>query len=728
MPWSLEIHHIFLSGAGDSTLIVARHPAVGANLAIERTVLIDGGRWGDAIRIQNYLAAQNVNRVDVIAVTHFDEDHYYGIVRLLKMAAPTRYDNALIYDCGQLRVDRLSILSEDQYGRDFYKPSRYREYRAACIAPATRTHVTRTVASNHIAQYDAAGVPQLPPLAAGALPPDWLLGRDIMWGNGAVPPAAWAENPPGWAPGAPTLRCVVANKWVQQAGAAAPLFISELNIFDGPNRMPGADIAAAENAKTQDNAKSLGFVLEFNNFRYYVAGDLERAQEDGHNTINAVPPVFYPGVRAFLNPAGTAAGRVLAMKTSHHGAATASSREFLTALRPSGAFISNSARNKFGHPFRQTINALGGYPEILPTATFMNTPGIAPPPPPPPPWPPIQNYLTGYQVIGAAPVTLGGAASLTAGPPGGPVRLNVSEAQSQRDQRGQVYRGVSAALTQVSATAALGMTAAQIDTIANLAVTRGAATAAGQVVGATSAMCDRGTVEALLGADTRPAAGAPLVPGLVSAGVAAAGGAAGAAVAIGAVGPGRAAGAVPGTTAVLSEVVTAAPIANIIAAGLLAAPGNANGVNAAAQAATAVSGTLANVTASGYAAMAALGAVAVGATIGQGAVIGAVVGAQAGGATAVQAVTIVRAVALATGVAAGNALAAALVAGVTWHGGAPADVQAATLTALTAHGIPPGAAGLAAAAAQAAATVADARLFAVSLTMVGAPQNIDHIG
>lgn len=728
MPWSVEIHHIFLGGAGDSTLIRARHPAVGANAAVDRTVLIDGGRLAGGTRVHNYLnsLAAPPATINVIAVTHFDEDHYYGIIKLLRMAAPVvRYANAIIYDCGQLPAARLTRIKQDAYGNDNPVASMYAEYRGLAVA-RNRTHATRTVNSYHIAQYDINDAPQLPAAVPGIRQPTWLLGKDILWGNGAV---AWAENPPLWAPNHPTLRCVVANKWVRQAAPApgpapAPLFISELDIYDGP-RMADPIVDAYENDKDQDNAKSLGFLLEFNNFRYYLAGDLERAQEDGRQTVNAVPPAFHPGVRAFINLGGTAAGRVSAMKTSHHGAATASSRQFLTALRPSAAFISNGARNRHWHPFRQTINSLDGYPELPANRNAQNVHGGAPPPPP---LPPITNYLTGYQNYGAALLTLGGVVSQTAGPPGNHVRLNVTEDQSQRDRRGQVYRGVNAALTQFNAAAAVGMTVAQIDTLADFAVL-GAAGTCGVALGTTVAVAYAGTTVALYGGDTLNAAGG-VVPGAISLGIAAAGGGAAAvAAAIGAVGHGQVNAALPGATAVLGEVVTGAAAANIIAVGNAAAPANPNGVNAAAIAATTVSAAGLGVAAAAYAAMAAMGAGGAGAPVGAAAAIGAVVGAQAGGANAALTVNVVRAAAAAAGVGANNASVAGLVAGVAAHSGTPANVFAATNATLNAHGIAP---GLVPAAAQAAATIPDTTLFTVTFTTgagAGAvAQNINHSG
>ncbi|HEV2783235.1 MAG TPA: hypothetical protein VGX25_27950, partial [Actinophytocola sp.] len=578
MPWTVEIHHIYLRSSGDATLVIARHPAVGANPPIARAVLIDAGRAGGGGYVDGYINANApAIQLHAMVVTHFDEDHYYGIINLLQRPVTPRYHNAIIYDCGSLPVARRTDYYNNPYGVLVPKVSKYQVYLNAIAARPGVRHATAGVNSFYIVQYDGNNFPTLPiapavPAVAGFRPPTWLLGKDVLWGNGGSGPPGpvWAETPPAYAPNHPTLRCVVANKWVQQVAGPAR-FISTVDIFNGPLRMTDAQIARLESAKEQDNAKSLGFLLEFNQFRYYIAGDLERAQEDGLATLHTAPPQPNPGVVAFINRTNDATGRVLAMKTSHHGAATASSRTFLTMLRPSAAFISCGRRNRYWHPFPETTNSLDGYPEH---PVGANAADQHPDVPPTPPLPPIRHYLTGYQAAG---LTLGGESSQTAGPDGGSIRLLVSEAQSQRDRRGQVFRGVRAAANQISVTAVLGLTPAQLDTIASTAVTHGAVSACSVAAGGTLAHADGAKSAAALAGDGIDMAHAA-VAGLVSVGVAAAAGAppggaqAAATAAVAALGPGMAAAIGPGTAAAIGATVAGAAGAAITTAAQNAVP------------------------------------------------------------------------------------------------------------------------------------------------------------
>lgn len=179
---------------------------------------------------------------------------------------------------------------------------------------------------------------QRPVTGQAVLPPHWLLGREVMWGNGMD----GRNGRPAFGPGpivppanGPTLTCIAANKWTHQA--AGPSFVSTLDIFNGPNRMTNARINLLENGQPgpDDNSKSLGFILQFNNFRYYIAGDLPVAQEDGATNFRSLPAaVFKDGVRQFLNPNDNIPGRVTIIKASHHGSDTSTSREFVEQLRP----------------------------------------------------------------------------------------------------------------------------------------------------------------------------------------------------------------------------------------------------------------------------------------------------------------------------------------------------------------------------------------------------------
>ena len=100
MPWTLEIHHINV-GQGDSTLIVAREvpPLIGA-APIVRSVLIDGGDGGQDATVNAYITGPaGLAALNVIVVTHYDDDHVSGLTNLLRNYAATYY-NTLIYDQG----------------------------------------------------------------------------------------------------------------------------------------------------------------------------------------------------------------------------------------------------------------------------------------------------------------------------------------------------------------------------------------------------------------------------------------------------------------------------------------------------------------------------------------------------------------------------------------------------------------------------------------------------
>ncbi|MFI1197040.1 ComEC/Rec2 family competence protein [Micromonospora sp. NPDC020750] len=434
MTWSLEIHHIDLIGSGDSTLIVARDDGVGGGHAAQiRTVLIDGGRLGHATRIDAYLTAAvpefaaGTDDLDVMVVTHYDADHMGGVRGLLARRNTQLYDNVLIFDQGE-----PANADEDPYLL----------YVNAIARSAGRTRVTRNVASDttpvhkqRAAQWLFAGpVPGVrtpPVMFGGGVPvplggnaaiapppalvapggaviapftlanwwhPYWLVGREILWTDAAGEPL----NSPTPAAPPPTVTCLAANRFVRN-GAATATYRS------------GGMLTPPEQAK---NEKSLAFEVRFGNFRYYIGGDIESMQEQN--------------VSAYLNPADSVAQRVHIVKASHHGANTATSRAFVDRMRPEAVMISCGTRNQFSHPADRTVGILEGYAGATPA-----------PPAPAPPGRAVPSYLTGYQVPGTLlvpPQSRGGPTSHTAGRPVPPVRGNlrvdVSQAQADRDARG----------------------------------------------------------------------------------------------------------------------------------------------------------------------------------------------------------------------------------------------------------------------------------------------------
>ena len=220
------------------------------------------------------------------------------------------------------------------------------------------------------------------------------------------------------------MQCVAVNKYVRAVGGG----------ISGPHgSVLGNDPC---------NEQSLAFLVTFGNFKYYLGGDIESAQEDQ--------------VQLYLNTTNDAAGRVVAFKASHHGASTATSRTFVNRLRPQAVFISCGTGNQFCHPAQETINILDGYP-ANPMGTNPVTAHAAPPPVPP--LRPIDNYLTGYQVVGPPPKGYLGLRTAVAGDPcasppcPGDLVLRVSATQSTTDQRGRLYRGVLAAATGAASAA-----------------------------------------------------------------------------------------------------------------------------------------------------------------------------------------------------------------------------------------------------------------------------------
>ena len=326
MPWTLEIYHIDVLSSGDATLIKAD------NGLIVRTALIDGGRAGNAHRVHSRVVAAGIAALNVMVTTHYDEDHMSGLTSLLN-GGNARYAATRIYDQGEQgqvtikskkRKGVAAVLSDPEF---FGREPRYSNYLTAVEAHGTRARQTNTVLSNQSVDANLT--------SAGWEDPDWLVGKEILWDGvlGGVPANA------------PTLRCVSGNQYILQANGGKNLVTSStLNVEQGKN------------------AKSLGFLLQFGNFKYYVGGDLEAVQEDGSAwngagyTVNASKRGN--SLMHYLNQTNNDAGRVHAMKASHHGSQYASSPAFITRLRPRVVFISCGTDNQYGHPEQTVVDTL----------------------------------------------------------------------------------------------------------------------------------------------------------------------------------------------------------------------------------------------------------------------------------------------------------------------------------------------------------------------------------
>jgi hypothetical protein len=297
-------------------LIIADDTNGAGNVVTRRSALIDAGLVGHSAAVSAYLNAELVgDPLDVVVSTHYDKDHVGGLRSLLLMAGLC--DDTRIYDQGWPEAgDAMDThYSKFAYAIAGTDGSSVQRVPALRNLPLNRHRLTRRVKSGVL----PPGMPNAPyqaPAIGGVIDqiPSWLIGQELLWDGVAGGPPV----------NAPRMTCIAANTYVQTAGGPA-----------GPYGGTGAD---------PRNEKSLALLVTFRNFRYYVAGDLETTQE-----LQLSP---------YLNATDTIANRVHAMKTSHHGANTASDQTFIDRLRPEAAFISCGTENRYNHPHQDTVDAL----------------------------------------------------------------------------------------------------------------------------------------------------------------------------------------------------------------------------------------------------------------------------------------------------------------------------------------------------------------------------------
>lgn len=348
MPWTLEIHHIGVQ-QGDATLIVARNAAIG----VVRSVLIDNGLADQAPDIHAYITGTaGLATLDVMILTHYDEDHFNGAAILLRNY-PAVYDNIFIFDQGWPGAGGI-----DNNYINYVRAINGLNFNNGHLALAhlagapPRTRITNRVLSYGNLPYILFGgsIPNVNTAAVPAGAPGtinrnagWLVNREVMWTNNAGAPALPPGNAPGVAGGPPRLLCIAANEWVLQPGGGGVVQVpSGLN----PNSPDGK------------NGRSLVFLLTFEGFRYYIGGDISSLQESdtlgGNGIVNYI----------------AAQGQVHAMKMSHHGSGESSLTTFINQLNPTAAFISCGTDNGYGA--NPIAGGLGPWPNGHPQQRVLN--------------------------------------------------------------------------------------------------------------------------------------------------------------------------------------------------------------------------------------------------------------------------------------------------------------------------------------------------------------------
>ncbi|GFJ87468.1 hypothetical protein [Phytohabitans rumicis] len=475
MPWDLTIHHIDVH-QGNATVIDARYGDPGQAPALRRTVLINGGSAESAPVVATYLQSIGISRIDIVIVTHFDEYYFGGISAILQKFGQPEYrflDGATLYDQGwQYPMCEMQTVAAVK-GAKLVSDSSYTVYRKAMSSmPSTFRHATSLVNSFEIVNLKTQTGEVLLPAPTTLsisrdpktfeltdksrdqtfMPPDRLVGVELMWGNGDL--SDWrVESPPRDAPYAPTLTCVAANKWIAQIGPGprTSRFCSD----QAGGLQNEGQLKIIENQK----AKGLGLVLKFNNFRYFIAGDLESAQEIGSRNLRSADPAVVPGVMQFLNPSDTASGRVhvvrLADEMSHSFMSgeyvrvprSTASRSFVSRLRPAAAIVALGSGNR-GFLGKDTMPILDGFKKFDDQISkrkefrFYYPPTV---------YRPVRRYLSELRYSDNQSYARGPYAHTAGGPSvPGHIRVLVSQEESLRPPEGRQYR-IALAVTRAVA-------------------------------------------------------------------------------------------------------------------------------------------------------------------------------------------------------------------------------------------------------------------------------------
>lgn len=98
----------------------------------------------------------------------------------------------------------------------------------------------------------------------------------------------------------------------------------------------GSITCVFDGVEGEENAESVGYVIEIKGIRILTLGDLPSEYEDSLD------------IRADV------------LKVSHHGSRTSTSRDFVEKVDPQIALISAGRNNKYGHPTREVIENLHG--------------------------------------------------------------------------------------------------------------------------------------------------------------------------------------------------------------------------------------------------------------------------------------------------------------------------------------------------------------------------------
>jgi len=310
----LEIHHINIEN-GDATMIVVHDTA---NNTFPVKILIDGGNSGTDRFLQNYFtnyfgAANMPVTFKYLILTHFHKDHYAGFNKL---------GNGTIFRADTV-IDPGGYALGATYGP--INPPQAAPDRGASDAPKYR-NTLKDAFDNHYLRSRSMVVTSFP--------------RDI----GKVLIIDTLNGVPA------TLKCLVSSGYTYGAGGV-PV----------DNGMAG---------RNNPNNFSLGFILEYGQFRYFTAGDMGGYNSGGCSAYIDQEVTVDGGFDTLFNTKSyrfdqnaknvSAIGHVCAFKTSHHGSDCSSSHD-LMQFTACAMFLSAGNMSKWGLPeptFQKRIDTL----------------------------------------------------------------------------------------------------------------------------------------------------------------------------------------------------------------------------------------------------------------------------------------------------------------------------------------------------------------------------------
>ncbi|HVI47849.1 MAG TPA: hypothetical protein VM802_23470 [Chitinophaga sp.] len=302
----LEIHHINVEN-GDATMIVVHDTA--ANTYPVK-ILIDGGNSGTDRFLQgyfnNYFGAVNMPvTFKYLILTHFHKDHYAGFNRL---GAGNIFRADSVIDPGGYTLGPT-------YGP--INPPQATPDRGAKKAgdASIYKNALRTAYNNAYLRERSKIVTTFPDDIGKVLPLGTVNGVPL------------------------TLKCLASSGYTYSTG--------------------GATVDNGIGGRNNANNFSLGFVLEYGQFRYFTAGDMGGYENTGctayidqEASINGGFGSLYSGTSyPFNQDAGgaTAVGHVCAFKTSHHGSDCSSSKDLLD-FSACAMFLSAGYMSRWGLP------------------------------------------------------------------------------------------------------------------------------------------------------------------------------------------------------------------------------------------------------------------------------------------------------------------------------------------------------------------------------------------